>query len=129
MHQVGGIFTVRTAPAPPPTVARGSIPLSSTQFVHLPGDCHPDGLCVDSEGAVWVGCYDTGEFLRIRAGGEVTHRISVDHGWVVAPCLGGADGHTLYVAINDTAHEGLMAGSSTGWITQARVDVPGSGSQ
>ncbi|MFN8226660.1 MAG: SMP-30/gluconolactonase/LRE family protein [Mycobacterium sp.] len=97
-------------------------------FADLPGDCHPDGLCVDAEGAVWVGCYDTGEFLRVRAGGEVTHRISVDQGWAVAPCLGGADGRTLYMAVNDTTHEGLMAGTSTGWIMQARVDVPGAGS-
>ena len=29
---------------------------------------HPDGLCVDVEGGVWVGCVDTGEFLRVRRG-------------------------------------------------------------
>jgi sugar lactone lactonase YvrE len=39
------------------------------------GDRRPDGLCVDAEGAVWVGCHDTHEFLRVLDGGEVTHRV------------------------------------------------------
>jgi sugar lactone lactonase YvrE len=97
-------------------------------FADLQGDRHPDGLCVDAEGAVWVGCYDTGEFLRVLAGGEITDRVAIDQGWAVAPCLGGGDGRTLYMVVNDTTHEGLAAGNSTGWIMQARVDVPSSGS-
>jgi sugar lactone lactonase YvrE len=89
---------------------------------------HPDGLCVDVEGGVWVGCYDTGEFLRVVAGGTVTHRVEIENGWAVAPALGGVDGCTLYMVIDDTTLEGLVAGESTGWIMQARVDVPGIGS-
>ena len=85
---------------------------------------HPDGLCIDAEGGVWVGCYDTGEFLRVIAGGTVTHRITVDHGWAVAPALGGADGRTLYLIVDDATHEGLMRGESAGRVLQARVDVP-----
>ena len=89
---------------------------------------HPDGLCVDVEGGVWVGCYDTAEFLRVVQGGTVTHRIAVDDAWAVAPALGGDDGRTLYLVIDRTTHEGFLNGDSTGWIRQARVDVPGAGS-
>jgi sugar lactone lactonase YvrE len=58
----------------------------------------------------------------------VTHRVSVEGGWAIAPALRGADGRTLYMVIDDTTQEGLMKGESTGWIMQARVDVPGAGS-
>ncbi|OBF27152.1 gluconolaconase [Mycobacterium sp. ACS1612] len=94
-------------------------------FADLGAQRHPDGLCVDVEGAVWVGCYDSGEFLRITAGGNITHRVGIARGWAVAPALGGADGRTLYMVIDDTTVEGLVKGESTGWIMQARVDVPG----
>jgi sugar lactone lactonase YvrE len=97
-------------------------------FADLGPDRHPDGLCVDLEGGVWVGCFDTGEFLRVIAGGTMTHRIEIDRGWAIAPALGGADGRTLYMVIDDTTMEGLVTGESTGWIMQARVDVPGAGS-
>ncbi|MGZ5363175.1 MAG: SMP-30/gluconolactonase/LRE family protein [Mycobacterium sp.] len=97
-------------------------------FADLGADRNPDGLCVDVDGGVWVGCYTTGEFLRVVDGGTVTHRVEIDRGWAVAPALGGADGRTLYMVADDTTLEGLMKGESTGWIMQARVDVPGAGS-
>jgi sugar lactone lactonase YvrE len=97
-------------------------------FADLGPALHPDGLRVGAEGGVWVGCYDTGEFLRVVAGGTVTDRVVIDRGWAVAPALGGADGRTLYMVIDDTTEEGLVNGESTGWIMQARVDVPGAGS-
>jgi sugar lactone lactonase YvrE len=77
---------------------------------------------------VWVGCYDTGEFLRVVAGGTVIHRVEIENGWAIASALGGVDGRTLYMVIDDTTLEGLVAGESTGWIMRARVDVPGAGS-
>lgn len=101
---------------------------SPTVFADLGPHRHPDGLCVDAEGGVWVGCYDTGEFLRLVAGGAITHRIEIDRGWAVAPALGGHDGRTLYLVVDETTHEGLLAGNSTGRILRARVDVPGAGS-
>ena len=110
-----------------PAAPDGSLGTPSV-FADLGPDRHPDGLCVDVEGGVWVGCYDTGEFLRVVVGGTVTHRVEIDRGWAVAPALGGPDGRTLYMVIDDTTHEGLVTGESTGWIMQARVDVPGVGS-
>lgn len=101
---------------------------SPSVFAELSTDRHPDGLCVDVEGAVWIGSYDSGEFLRVVRGGTVTHRVPVDHGWAVAPALGGADGCTLYMIVDDTTHEGLVKGESSCELLQARVDVPGAGS-
>ncbi|PXW35627.1 UNVERIFIED_CONTAM: gluconolactonase [Williamsia faeni] len=110
-----------------PVEADGSLSAPSV-FADLGEHRHPDGLCVDVEGGVWVGCYDSGEFLRVVAGGTVTHRVAIDRGWAVAPALGGPDGRTLYMVVNETTEEGLVKGESTGRIMQARVAVPGVGS-
>jgi sugar lactone lactonase YvrE len=95
-------------------------------FADLGPDRHPDGICLDEAGAVWVGCYDTGEFLRIHDGGEVTHRVLVD-GWAVAPALGGEDRRTLYLVVNHTTIEDYLKGQSRGRIEHLRVDTPGAG--
>jgi sugar lactone lactonase YvrE len=110
-----------------PAEPDGSLGFPSV-FADLGAHRHPDGLCVDVEGGVWVGCVDTGEFLRVLAGSVVTHRVAIDRGWAVAPALGGADGCTLYMVIDDTTIEGVAKGESTGRIMQARVDVPAAGS-
>lgn len=110
-----------------PTEADGSLGAPSV-FADLGEHRHPDGLCVDVAGGVWVGCYDTGEFLRVVMGGTVTHRVAIDRGWAIAPALGGTDGRTLYLVVDETTHEGLVTGESTGWIMRARVEVPGAGS-
>jgi sugar lactone lactonase YvrE len=110
-----------------PIDADGSLGAPSV-FADLGEHRHPDGLCVDGEGGVWVGCYDSGEFLRVVAGGAVTHRVAIDRGWAVAPALGGSDGRTLYMMVDDTTFDGLMTGESAGWIMEARVEVPGLGS-
>jgi sugar lactone lactonase YvrE len=96
-------------------------------YAELGDGRHPDGLCLDAEGGAWVGCYDTGEFLRVLEGGEVTHRIEVDAGWAVATALGGEDRRTLYLIINETTHEDFVRGASAGRIEAVRVEVPGVG--
>ncbi|WP_231123259.1 SMP-30/gluconolactonase/LRE family protein [Mycobacterium asiaticum] len=110
-----------------PTEADGSLGAPGV-FAIMGKDRHPDGLCVDVDGGVWVGCYDTGEFLRVVDGGVITHRVAIDRGWAVAPALGGADGRTLYLVADETTHEDLVQGKSTCWILRARVEVPGAGS-
>ena len=66
--------------------------------------------------------------MSSRSTSTITHRVEIDGAWAVAPALGGFDGRTLYMVIDETTHEGLVNGASTGWIMQARVDVPGAGS-
>jgi sugar lactone lactonase YvrE len=92
------------------------------------GERSPDGLCLDAEGAVWVGCFLSCEFLRVLDGGEITDRVETGESWAVAPALGGADMRTLYLVINDTTFEGIASGDSSCRIETVEVEVPGVGS-
>jgi sugar lactone lactonase YvrE len=96
-------------------------------FADLGEGRHPDGICVDAEGAVWAGCYDTGEFLRVLDGGRITHRVSSGDSWAVAPALGGPQGRTLFLIMNSTDHMALVKGESVGRIEVVDVEVPGLG--
>jgi sugar lactone lactonase YvrE len=93
-------------------------------FAELEGR-HPDGICVDVEGGVWVGCFLTCEFVRVLDGGEITHRVPSGEQWAVATALGGPDLRTLYLVIDDTTFEGLATGVSSCRIEAVEVEVPG----
>jgi sugar lactone lactonase YvrE len=88
----------------------------------LPGR-HPDGLCFDAEGAVWVASVATSAFLRVLEGGEITHLIPTPGRWAVSLALGGDDRRTLYMISMEPAD---VPGHRS-WIETARVDVPGAG--
>jgi hypothetical protein len=53
------------------------------------GSDSPDVLCLDSDRSAWVGLFFQCKFQRIREGGEVTHQITHENKWGVAPVLGG----------------------------------------
>ena len=56
----------------------------------------PDGVCLDAEGALWVASPRSRKVLRVREGGEVTHRIRTEN-QAVACMLGGPDRRTLFI--------------------------------
>ena len=97
-------------------------------WVQNEGRVTPDGICLDAEGAVWVASFGTSEVLRVREGGQVTHRIGV--GPVPVACmLGGPDRRTLFVLITEPPEEPSLdeAEPWAGRIETAEVDVPGAG--
>jgi len=95
------------------------------------GELGPDGICLDAEGAVWVGATGSGGFVRVREGGEITHRVPTPGRWAVAPMLGGEDGKTLFMCTAQTTVYDLRRiraeGRSDGWIETARVETPRAG--
>jgi sugar lactone lactonase YvrE len=60
-----------------------------------PGD-HPDGICLDAEGAVWYADVATGRCVRVREGGEVLATVSLDRG-AFSCALSGGDNPRLFV--------------------------------
>jgi sugar lactone lactonase YvrE len=97
----------------------------------------PDGICIDSDGAVWTGVDQAGpgEFIgRVLDGGEVLDRVQVE-----MPCfasmLGGEDRRTLFMLVADwRMSDGfednitrLTEGPPTGRLLTAPAPAPGVG--
>jgi sugar lactone lactonase YvrE len=94
----------------------------------------PDGICLDAEGAVWVG---TGfSIARVAAGGEVRQRVELPENRApFALMLGGPDRRTLFICTAEwrmaDGHvanlDRLANGPRTGQILTVPVEVPGTG--
>ncbi len=85
----------------------------------------PDGICLDAEGAVWVASPVGHAVLRIREGGEITHRVEVEHE-AFACMLGGAARRTLFLCTSGSADPNLTH-ERKGRIEYVEVEVPGAG--
>lgn len=86
-----------------------------------------DGICIDREGAVWVGMPFLSEFRRVVEGGAVTHVVRPEReSFTVACALGGDDLRTLFMTVADTTLE-LLADNWGGEarVETVRVDTPG----
>lgn len=98
----------------------------------------PDGICLDAEGAVWIGSPESREFLRIAADGRIVERIALPPPHRAVACvLGGPERRTLFMVISETSKEtlaeckrgpeGERRSTSKGWIDTVEVAVPGVG--
>lgn len=105
-------------------------------FADLDGRA-PDGICLDAEGAVWVGCIFAGEYLRVHEGGRVSDRVELDDGdWAMACLLGGPTRNQLFLvnaretmdnALACSDFEADKRSTSRGYVQVVDVDVPGAG--
>ena len=96
-------------------------------FAKLPKGKLPDGIALDAESAIWLASFTSDEFLRVREGGEITHRVALPNSRAVACALGGEDRRTLFLMTTDADLAELTQGRSRGFVEQLRVDVPGAG--
>jgi sugar lactone lactonase YvrE len=85
----------------------------------------PDGICLDAEGCIWLASPVSAEVLRVREGGEVTDRVSVQT-QAFACMLGGPERRSLFIctaADSDPAKTDARGGR----IESVEVEVPGAG--
>lgn len=94
-------------------------------WAHLEGG-HPDGICLDSEGAVWYADVPAKRCVRVREGGEVLQVIELDRG-CFACTLGGPDKRTLFMMAAEFPSGGNMAGTRTGQVLAVEAPAPGAG--
>jgi sugar lactone lactonase YvrE len=87
-------------------------------WAETPGD-HPDGICIDSDGAVWYADVGNRHCVRVREGGEVLDTVQCDRG-CFACALGGADGSTLFITAQEWGSpETMRQGTRTGQVLTA----------
>jgi sugar lactone lactonase YvrE len=91
------------------------------------GDGVPDGICIDSENAVWYADVPNKRCVRVREGGDVLATINLDRG-CFACMLGGADRRTLLlVATEWRGPAGMADGRRTSQVLIVPAPAPGTG--
>ena len=83
----------------------------------------PDGICSDSEGAIWCANALGREAVRVAKGGEIIERVETSQ-FAFSCALGGSDGRQLVIATAPTPNAELGAKEANGLLETARVSVP-----
>jgi sugar lactone lactonase YvrE len=90
---------------------------------NTPPSIIPDGICADSEGAIWVANAIGREAVRIGEGGKILDRVETAQ-LAFSCALGGADGRDLVIATAPGSNAQAAAKESQGTLEIARVSVP-----
>jgi sugar lactone lactonase YvrE len=88
---------------------------------------HPDGICVDAEGAVWYGDVPARHCVRVSEGGAIVQTIDLDGG-CFACALGGSNRQTLFLMVADWPLPQMTGNERrSGRALMVDVPVPGAG--
>ena len=88
---------------------------------------HPDGICLDADGAIWYGDVGTSRAVRVREGGEVLQTIELDWG-CFATMLGGPARRTLFLVANEWGGPSAAGDASAkGQVLTVPAPAPGVG--
>jgi sugar lactone lactonase YvrE len=96
-------------------------------WAQLPESVGPDGICLDAEGAVWCANPEGKDsVVRVREGGEITHRIKIDtHAYAVM--LGGPERKHLFICASGSHDPAEIQRKPSATFEVVEVEVPGAG--
>jgi sugar lactone lactonase YvrE len=94
-------------------------------WAQVPDDVSPDGICLDSEQAVWVAAA-AGQVVRVREGGEITQRIEVAR-TAYAVMLGGPERRHLFICTSGSHDPAEIHENPSASIEVVEVEVAGAG--
>ena len=92
----------------------------------LPEGEAPDGICLDKEGALWVGVPHGKKFVRVREGGAILETIAVDD-TALACVLGGPDRRTLFLLTSRELEPDKCLATLSARVLATQVEVAGAG--
>ena len=85
----------------------------------------PDGICLDTDGAVWYADVPNKRCVRVREGGEKLQSVNLDRG-CFACMLGGVDGRMLFMVVREW--RGLESTADrTGQVLTMKAPAPHAG--
>lgn len=96
-----------------------------TTVIELPD--MPDGMCLDSDGYLWVALLRRGQFWRVAPQGSVREKVSADGRLAVACTFGGEGRSTLFLCSAATTMTDLAQGRSAGLIHAHGTSTSGAG--
>jgi sugar lactone lactonase YvrE len=107
-------------------IAADNCLINRREFAACDG-AYPDGMCLDTEGAIWVADPSSNRAMRIVDGGHVAQTVTVAEGRYVFACaLGGEDERTLFLCTS-SVRDAASREAKQGRIEIVHVDVPGVG--
>jgi sugar lactone lactonase YvrE len=92
-------------------------------WARAPGD-HPDGICVDADGAVWYADVPSRHCVRVREGGQVLATLDLDRGAYACALSRGQDPRLFVVG---QAWAGPTPAGPTGQVVTFPAPAPGAG--
>lgn len=92
-------------------------------WAETPGD-HPDGICMDTEGAVWYADVGNQHCVRVHEGGEVLATVELDRGAFACALSRGED---PYLFVVGQTFGGPDASEPTGRVVAFPAPAPGAG--